>query len=190
MTYLRLFLVFSCRVAVVFVLLQSFWIFAAQYISPKLPQVAAGSLLRSPFEELEDVPPQQTEGDLAELQGMVQLRKETPADALFLTFHQRSFAYYAERRFISDLDPRLVDFYRARDKRTAIAVLRRLCVDYVYLPSWSWPTIANSFIKDIVGDSQFSTKIFSRNGYELYRLNPSTPNSRSDYLSKSSPCHS
>jgi hypothetical protein len=88
-----------------------------------------------------------------------------------LTFYQRGFAYYAERRFISDLDPRLVSFYKADNKLTAVTQLRELRVTYIYYPPWSWPTINGSLIKAITDDATLSTLVLEKFGFKVYRLN-------------------
>jgi hypothetical protein len=171
MTYARRILDFTCSAAALLVLLEGFWVFMARDALPNLASVRMGSLLRPPLEELSAMPPQEHGGQLSELQALRELRAQTPPDARFLTFYQRGFAYYANRVFISDLDPRLIDFYRASDKQSGLAVLRRLNIDHIYLPGWSWPTIDKSVIKRIIEDSAVSTLIVDRFGYKVYRLN-------------------
>ena len=172
MNYAQRVLDFSCRVAVLLALLQGVWVFIARYAQPNLSDVVLGSLLRSPFDELAAVPPQEQAGPLSEMQALRELRAKTPVDGHFLTFYQRGFAYYAQRPFISDLDPRMVEFYLAADTASALAVLRRLGIEYIYLPSWSWPTVDNSLITEIVHDPSLATLIVDRFGYRIYQLSP------------------
>jgi hypothetical protein len=151
-------------------LLQAFWVFAARDTLPRISDVVMGSLLRSRFDELAAMPPQKQASDLSEMQAMKELRAKTSPAAFFLTFYQRGFAYYAQRQFISDLDPRMLEFYQAADKRSALAVLLRLGIEYVYVPTWSWPTLERSYIKAIVEDSTLAMLVLDKFGYRLYRL--------------------
>jgi hypothetical protein len=135
-----------------------------------MPDIVMGSLLRSRFEELVAMPPQERVGDLSELQVIREIRDKTPPAAVFLTFYHRAFAYYAQRQFVSDLDLRMLDFYRAADKESALAILQKIGIEYVYLPPWSWPTIDRSCIKNIIHDPKLATPILDRSGYRLYKL--------------------
>jgi hypothetical protein len=109
---------------------------------------------------------------LAEIDMVRRVKSITPPDALFLVFHQSTFSYYAHRRFIRDVDTRLVDFYRASDKPSALAQLRQFRIQYVYLPPWPWPTIQGSKILDIVQDPNVAELVVEHAGYRLYRLRP------------------
>jgi hypothetical protein len=144
----------------------------AREVVPQLPNLAFGALDRSRFEELAAMPPQDKLDALSELEAIRDLRAHTPEDATFVVFVQNTFAYYAGRRFIRDVDPRMADFYRAADKEAALAVLRRLGVGYVYLPGWSWPTVDHSFIKAIVEDPALAEPVAGRFGYRTFRLKP------------------
>lgn len=139
---------------------------------PQLPNLAFGALTRSRFEELAAMPPQSKLDVLSELEAIRDLRAHTPEDATFVVFVQNAFSYYAGRRFIRDVDPRMADFYRTADKEAALAVLRRLGVGYVYIQSWSWPTVDHSFIKAIVADPALAEPVAGRFGYRTFRLKP------------------
>jgi hypothetical protein len=159
-----------CLVIAFAVLLQGAAILFARDLSPNFATTSLGSLLRTRMQELEYMP-RVTGGPLNELEVLREIRSRTPPDSLFLTFYQRGFAYYAGRPFISDLDPRLVAFYRADDKLTAVTQLRKLRVNYIYYPPWSWPTINRSLIKAITDDATLSTLVLEKFGFKVYRLN-------------------
>jgi hypothetical protein len=169
MTKVRLLVDRICLVVALAAFLQSAGISVIRNLVPNVANASLGSLLRTRFQELEYMPPT-TGGPLNELEVLREIRHRTPPDATFLTFYQRGFAYYAERRFISDLDPRLIFFYRAGDKLTAITRLRELRVDYIYYPPWSWPTINRSLIKAITDDATLSTLVLEKFGFKVYRL--------------------
>jgi hypothetical protein len=85
---------------------------------------------------------------------------------------QNPFAYYADRRFIRDVDPRMVPFYQAKTDSAAVAALRQLGIDYVFLPPWAWPTILHSRIRSITEDAQTASLVADVAGYRVYHLSP------------------
>jgi hypothetical protein len=146
------------------------WVLLARDIAPQVRHLSLGSLDRSRFDELAAMPAQGQGDTLAQLEVIREIRARTPADALFLVFTQNAFAFYAERRFIRDIDPRLTSFYRAKDKMSAYGILKQAGIDYVFLPSWTWPTIQNSWIDAIVRDPSLASLVVDRFGYRVYRL--------------------
>lgn len=147
------------------------WIILAREVVPELPRLRLGALDRSRFAELDAMPAHATAGYLGELEALRELRAKTSKDAFFLTFFQNNFSYYSERRFIRDVDPRMIPFYRATTKELAIEELQRLGINHVYIPSWSWPTIDRSHINGIVNDPALAELLVSQFGYRVYRLN-------------------
>ena len=142
-------------------------------IAPHLTDVnLENTWQRDRFAEAAMIRAQPAGSFLAEIDMVRRVRDRTAPDAFFLVFHQNTFAYYAGRHFIRDVDTRLVEFYRARDQRVALAELRNLGVQYVYLPPWSWPTIQNSRILDIINDPAVAGLVLEHAGYRLYRLLP------------------
>jgi hypothetical protein len=160
-----------CRGIALLGLALQVWVILAR-AAHEAPNVHRASLERSRFQELADLPPQSTAGTFGELEAIRVLREKTPPDAYFAVFNQNTFAYYAGRRFIRDYDTRMADFYLAPTKVAAFEVLRRLGVDHVYLPSWSWPPVDKSFIKAIVQDPAMAILVDERFGYRIYRLLP------------------
>jgi hypothetical protein len=146
---------------------------AAREVVPQVPQLGlARAFERDRFEESAAIAHQKPGSFLVEVDMVRRVRELTSPDAFFLIFHQNTFAYYANRRFIRDVDVRLVEFYRAPDKESALSVLRRFGFDYVYLPPWRWPTIDNSYIKPIVEDPAHARLVLDVAGYKLYQLLP------------------
>ena len=85
------------------------------------------------------------------------LRRETPSDSIVLSLKPADM-YYAERTMVSYLDPRLLDFYAARDQSTAYAALRRLKVRYIHMPDYSLPPIYNSQLEALVAECVLSAR--------------------------------
>lgn len=145
----------------------------AQVLTVQLPQLKYAvpiALTATPAEELAALPAQPGPSQFSEMEAIKELKQKTPSDAKFLVFNMNAFAYYADRRFIRDVDPRMIPFYRARTKREAVAFLRELEVDYIYIQPWSWPTVDNSLIKSVVADSSLATLVLEKYGYRVFRL--------------------
>lgn len=100
------------------------------------------------------------------------LREHTPPDAVVLSLKPADM-YYAHRRMISYLDPRLVDFYQTTDPKKAVSLLKALHITYVHLPNYSLPPFYNSSLQLILADPTLSTLIYNAAGHQIYRLEPS-----------------
>ena len=137
---------------------------------PQLHYVSAIGIGGTQYDELDAMPVHPYPSHLSEVDVIKELRNRTPPDAVFAVFNMNAFAYYADRRFVRDVDPRMVPFYRAADTEAAAGALRHLGVGYVYLQPWSWPTIDNSRIRDVVSDPRYATLVFEKHGYRIFRL--------------------
>jgi hypothetical protein len=78
--------------------------------------------------------------------------------------------YYADRRMISYLDPRLLPFYRERDIEAAAQVLRDLGVRYLHIPDYSLPPVYDSSLETILSRSDLTRLVFSAGGNQIYEL--------------------
>jgi hypothetical protein len=154
------------------VLVSGVWVVFARDVAPQLGNIRIGGIDRSPGAELDGLPRQSASDPLAYLEAMRQIRDSTPADSYFLIMWQNPFAYYSGRRFIRDVDPRMVSFYRAQTQSAALAELRRLGVDHVFLPPWPWPTVLHSQIRAIAEDPHLASLMIDVAGYRVYRLIP------------------
>ena len=63
-----------------------------------------------------------------------------------------------------------MELYQAQDKEAALVHLHRLGVQYLLLPPWTWPTVQNSKITDIIKDPAMAQLVVEHAGYRLYRL--------------------
>lgn len=138
--------------------------------APQLPYARATTIGGTQYDALDAMPIHAELGHLGELDVVKEVRARTPKDAVFVVFNMNSFAYYADRRFVRDVDPRMIPFYRSADTASAAAALRALGVGYVYLQPWSWPTVDNSLIKSLVADPAYATLVFEKHGYRIFRL--------------------
>lgn len=97
-------------------------------------------------------------------------RWTAPERVRVLTLRQAEFGFYSPVRFISDIDPRLVDFYTAATIEQAVEVLRRLGITHVVLPNYPTPSFYNSYLQEIVSRPDLSSEIADYNGYRLFQL--------------------
>lgn len=104
-----------------------------------------------------------------EFQVIRYLREETPMDALVLSLKPADM-YYASRRMISYLDPRLLNFYGTQSSPDAASELLRLGVKYIHLPDYGIPPIYNSALMSLLNDPTRTELVFSADGNQIYRL--------------------
>lgn len=97
------------------------------------------------------------------------LRDYVPKGELVLSMRP-SDMYYADRKMVSYLDPRLVSFYNEPDTDRAHKMLRALGIEYVYMPNYFMPPVYNSRLKDIIADRRFSEIAVATPNARLYRL--------------------
>lgn len=107
------------------------------------------------------------------------IRAQTANDALVLALRPADL-YYSGRRMLSYLDPRLLEFYEARDAQSAIALLKGLGVSHVYVPDYSLPVVYNSPLLDILANEKYSRIISYAAGYALHELVPTAADLRPD----------
>ena len=94
-----------------------------------------------------------------------------PGDRV-LTFHQNTFAFYAQRHLVRDVDPALVEFYGAKDASEAAKQLAELHIGWVYLPPWQTATRQHSRIEALVASTDLAELVVDKAKYRLYRLTP------------------
>lgn len=94
---------------------------------------------------------------------------DTPQDAVVLA-ERPADLYYADRRMISFLDPRLVPVYREPDPVRAAQLLTRLGVTHLQLPGYFHPAIYRTAVEAIAARPDLSTLVFSHGGDQLYAL--------------------
>lgn len=150
----------ATAVAAAFVLL-----FSAQLLALLAYRFSGtGPLLVSPVERKLDAAP--------EYQAVRFLRENTPLSALVFSMRPADM-YYAGRRMLSYLDPRLVPFYSAREPAEALATLKALGVTHVHLPDYGLPPLYDSQLHKILRSLNMATLVFQADGYQIYRLEPS-----------------
>lgn len=100
------------------------------------------------------------------------LSRNTPQASLVLSLKPADM-YYAHRRMISYLDPRLLPFYYEEDPHRALEQLKALGIRYLHIPDYSLPSIYNSELQEILSRDDLSKLIFSEEGYQIYEIGQS-----------------
>lgn len=96
----------------------------------------------------------------------------TPADSVVLS-ERPAEMYYAQRRMMSFLDPRLVPVYREPDPGWAGAQLHALGVTHLQMPGYSHPAIYNTAVQGILASPALSTLLFAEGMEQIYALGSS-----------------
>jgi hypothetical protein len=103
------------------------------------------------------------------LLAMNYLKKNTPKEALVLSL-KPSDLYYANRRMISFLDPRLIPFYQEKNIDRAWEMLQDYGITHLHVPDYSLPPLYNTSLQKIIASPELTKMLFSKNGYQIYRL--------------------
>ena len=98
--------------------------------------------------------------------------KNTPADALFLSFDSSRFAYYSSRKYIFDYNPRMIPFYKIKDVMEGYRYLLNLGINYIFLPYHLTPTFSRSTIHKILADPKVSKLEFMSGTNRIFKLLP------------------
>lgn len=99
------------------------------------------------------------------------LRTQTPLDSLIFSLKPADM-YYAQRRQIGYLDPRLVPVYEADNAAQALASLKALGVNYIHVPAYGLPPLYNSPLRQVLRDGRATTLRYSNAGGQIYELIP------------------
>jgi hypothetical protein len=78
--------------------------------------------------------------------------------------------YYAKRKMISYLDPRLLSFYQETDPVLAVEKLRKLGINYIFMPDYTLPPAYNSSLLAILSNPTLSRLDYQVGMAQLYEL--------------------
>lgn len=146
-----------------------FVLFVAFMVAGQLMVYVGFRLMLNPGELFSDA-----ESKLAqrpEYQLMDYLKTKTPENSLVLTLKSADM-YYANRRMISYLDPRLLDFYRSADAKAGLAELKRLGIGYVHQPDYALPVGYASMLQAILANPALSSLQYETARGQIYALEP------------------
>ncbi|MEZ5690631.1 MAG: glycosyltransferase family 39 protein [Rickettsiales bacterium] len=107
-----------------------------------------------------------------EMRVMDFINRKLASNSLILS-SQPANMYYSGRKMVSYLDPRLLDFYKTKDPKIGLEILREIGVTHIHITDYSLPIFYNSVLKDIVSSPDMSSLIYSYDGSQLYNLKDS-----------------
>lgn len=102
---------------------------------------------------------------------VLEMSRRIPEEALVLAMRPADM-YYAKRKMISYLDPRLMPFYREQDPETAAGMLKSLGIRYILMSDYSLPPAYGSSLLTLLADPRLSRLVYSSGMTQLYALEP------------------
>ncbi len=100
---------------------------------------------------------------------MTFIQQHLPPDAVVLAMNPADM-YYANRRMVSYLDPRMTSFYSEPSPENAVAALKALGIGYVYVTAGALPPYYNSTLQTITADPKLTTLAYDSGGNQIYAL--------------------
>jgi 4-amino-4-deoxy-L-arabinose transferase-like glycosyltransferase len=98
-----------------------------------------------------------------------ELDKEVPEGSKVLAIRPADM-YYAERKMISYLDPRMVAIYKEPDPYRFAKGLQQLGVTHIQIPDYFIPPVANSALMKVIADPSLTLLVKDYSFQQLYRL--------------------
>lgn len=99
------------------------------------------------------------------------LNADVPADKKVLAIRPADM-FYTDRRMLSYLDPSMVPLYGEPDPVRFVEKLKALGVEYVQMPNYFIPPVANSALMPALARPELSTLVRDVYANQLYRLAP------------------
>lgn len=112
---------------------------------------------------------EETLGIRNEYRAMRYVREQTPPDSLILSTKPADM-FYADRRMVSYLDPRLAAFYASSDAAEAADILHSLGITHLHAIDYGLPAFTNSQAQQIARDPKLSELLFQADGVQIFAL--------------------
>ncbi|MEZ4979966.1 MAG: hypothetical protein R2772_11830 [Chitinophagales bacterium] len=87
-----------------------------------------------------------------------------------LVFRESDFAFYSNKHFAVDLDPKYIDLFQIQDIERLKSRLIDDNISYLLTVDYALPSIYNSSISDLISNPRYTEIIFSLFGYTIYRV--------------------
>jgi len=100
------------------------------------------------------------------------IREKTNSKSVFFisSVNMGEFAYYAERKFVVDTDPKFLPFYDVQNRADAKQFLSNMKIKYILIPPIAYPTWSKSQIKTLIKDASISNLLLASEGYRLFEI--------------------
>ena len=100
------------------------------------------------------------------------MARDLPKDALVLSMRPADM-YYANRKMISHLDPRMVPIYREKDPRAALAQMQALGLTHIHMTDYGLPVSYRTALGSVINAPEMASLIHASGGTQVYRLGDS-----------------
>jgi len=98
------------------------------------------------------------------------IHNNTPEESLFLVFRWTDFAYYGNRKYIRDEDPRMHPVYKATSVEEVFIELKNLSVDYIVLPYFQYPTFYKTKLAELLANPEYTQLLVDLEYHRVFRL--------------------
>ena len=100
------------------------------------------------------------------------MNASTPPDATALVFRVTPYFYYARRKGVSYIDPRMEAFAQLRDTGQACSFLTALGIDHVLIDSYykTYPLYKDTSLQVMLADPRLSTMVYEYGSAQVYKL--------------------
>jgi 4-amino-4-deoxy-L-arabinose transferase-like glycosyltransferase len=100
------------------------------------------------------------------------LQQRVSEDSTILSMRPADM-YYANRRMMSYLDPRLLDFYKEKSPVHAVHTLEKLGVTHVHLSDYYLPPVYNSVLEELLTKPELTRLDYSYGMHQIYSFGDS-----------------
>lgn len=100
------------------------------------------------------------------------MARDVPKDALVLSMRPADM-YYANRKMISHLDPRMVPIYREKNPRAALAQMLALGLTHIQMTDYGLPVSYRTALGTVINSPEMASLVHASGGTQIYRLGDS-----------------
>jgi len=105
-------------------------------------------------------------------------KEKTDPNAIFLLFRDAEFPLYVNRKYITYLDPSLLDSYKAKSNQVLYEHLKDLNISYIYVPQYTQAVRSNTSFLSFISDPNYTELITDNYGYRLYKIKEESSNNK------------
>ena len=112
-------------------------------------------------------------------------KEKTDRDATFLLFRDAEFPLYVKRKFITYLDPILLDAYKSENENDLYLRLKDLNISYIYTPPYPTAVLSNSMFSTFISNPNYTALVSDNQGYRLFKINKNIKINKYDFCKQS-----
>ena len=108
-------------------------------------------------------------------------KEKIDPNALFLLFKDAEFPLYVNKKFITYLDPSLLDAYKSESDQILYKHLKNLNIAYIYVPSHNLAVLSNTRFLSFIGNPHYTELLTNNAGYRLYKIKQEISNEKYNF---------